>query len=93
MAEPFYAYCEDYSKKDPESHVVLSHVLAEGDLVVLHLKSKADKKARGLAVVDMFWLESRRLSNIGMQSRCARENCQWQYDVVTDKEIYSLRTC
>jgi hypothetical protein len=37
-----------------KSHVVFSHVLADGDLVVLHLNSKADEKDRGRAVVGIF---------------------------------------
>jgi len=57
-AEAFYGYFEGYFKTHPESHVVFSHVLAEGDLVVLHLNSKADKKDRGQAIVDIFRLEN-----------------------------------
>jgi predicted SnoaL-like aldol condensation-catalyzing enzyme len=34
--------------------VVFSHIVAEGDLVVLHLNSKADEKDRGRAIVDIF---------------------------------------
>jgi predicted SnoaL-like aldol condensation-catalyzing enzyme len=37
--------------------VVFSHVV-EGDLVILHLNSKADEKDRGRAIVDIFPVEN-----------------------------------
>jgi predicted SnoaL-like aldol condensation-catalyzing enzyme len=57
-AAPFYLHFEDYFKEHPQSHVVFSHVLAEGDLVVLHLNSKADEKDLGRAIVDIFRVEN-----------------------------------
>jgi predicted SnoaL-like aldol condensation-catalyzing enzyme len=44
---PFVDYFEGYFREHPKSHVVFSHIVAEGDLVVLHLNSKADGKDRG----------------------------------------------
>src|SRR5690242_12976939 len=40
------------------NHVVFSHIVAEADLVVLHLNSKADEKDRGRAIVDIFRVEN-----------------------------------
>jgi predicted SnoaL-like aldol condensation-catalyzing enzyme len=57
-AEPFYLHFESYFKEHPKSHVVFSHVIAEGDLVALHLNSKADDKDRGRAIVDIFRVEN-----------------------------------
>ena len=55
---PFVEHFEGYFKEHPKSHVVFSHIVAEGDLVVLHLNSKADEKDRGRAIVDIFRVES-----------------------------------
>jgi predicted SnoaL-like aldol condensation-catalyzing enzyme len=60
-AEPFYSYFEGYFRDHPNSHVEFAHVLAEGDLVVLHLNSKADKCDRGKAIVDIFRLENEKI--------------------------------
>lgn len=57
-AAPFVEHFEGYFKEHPGSHVVFSHVIAEGDLVVLHLNSKADENDRGRAIVDIFRVEN-----------------------------------
>ena len=57
-AQAFYGYFEGYFKANPRSHVIFAHVLAEGDLVVLHLNSKKDDQDLGRAVVDIFRLEN-----------------------------------
>jgi predicted SnoaL-like aldol condensation-catalyzing enzyme len=57
-AEAFYGYFEGYFKEHPKSHVIFSHVIADGDLVVLHLNSKIDEKDRGQAIVDIFRVEN-----------------------------------
>lgn len=56
-AEAFYAHFEVYFRENPKSHVVISHIVAEDDLVVLHLNSKADDADRGRAIVDIFRVE------------------------------------
>src|ERR1700733_4627932 len=56
-AEAFYTYFEDFFKTHPQSHVVFSHIVADGDLVVLHLNSKNDDQDLGSAVVDIFRIE------------------------------------
>jgi predicted SnoaL-like aldol condensation-catalyzing enzyme len=38
--------------------VVFSHIVAEGDLVVLHLNSRADEKDCGRAIVDIFRVDN-----------------------------------
>jgi predicted SnoaL-like aldol condensation-catalyzing enzyme len=55
---PFVEYFEGYFRDHPKSHVVFSHIVAEGDLVVLHLNSKADEKDRGRAIIDIFRVEN-----------------------------------
>jgi predicted SnoaL-like aldol condensation-catalyzing enzyme len=56
-AAPFYEHFEDYFSKHPHSYVVFSHVLAEGDLVVLHLHSRTEHSDLGKAIVDIFRVE------------------------------------
>ena len=55
---PFVDYFEGYFREHPKSHVVFSHIVAEADLVVLHLNSKVDEKDRGRAIVDIFRVEN-----------------------------------
>ena len=57
-AAPFVEYFEDYFREHPKSRVVFSHIVAEGDLVVLHLNSRADEKDRGRAIVDIFRVDN-----------------------------------
>ncbi len=57
-AAAFYNYFEDYYKKNPKAHVKIYRVIADGDLVALHLHSKKDEKDLGRAVVDIFRLEN-----------------------------------
>lgn len=54
---PFTEYFEGYFKENPESHVVIAHALADGDMVALHLNSKMNKADKGEAVVDLFRLK------------------------------------
>jgi predicted SnoaL-like aldol condensation-catalyzing enzyme len=58
---PFVEHFEGYFKEHPKSHVVFSHIVAEGDFVVLHLNSKADEMDRGRAIVDIFRVENGKL--------------------------------
>lgn len=57
-AAAFYDYFEGFYKTHPKAHVKIHRVIAEGDLVVLHLHSKADDQDLGRAVVDIFRLEN-----------------------------------
>jgi predicted SnoaL-like aldol condensation-catalyzing enzyme len=56
-AAAFYNYFEGYFKKYPKSRAEIKRVIGEGDLVVLHLKSRKDDQDRGKAIVDIFRLE------------------------------------
>jgi predicted SnoaL-like aldol condensation-catalyzing enzyme len=57
-AEAFTSYFETYFKQNPKSHVTFSHVLADGDLVALHLHSQQNEKDLGRAIVDIFRVEN-----------------------------------
>ena len=56
-AKAFTDYFEDFFRKNPESHVVIAHALADDDLVVLHLNSKLNPSDKGDAIVDIFRLK------------------------------------
>lgn len=57
-APAFYEYFEGHFKKHPKAHVKIYRVIADGDLVALHLHSKIDEKDLGEAVVDIFRFEN-----------------------------------
>ncbi len=56
--QPFVDFFEPHFLKNKEAHVLIKRVIAEGDLVVLHVNSKSNKKDLGRAVVDIFRLEN-----------------------------------
>lgn len=56
-AEAFYRYFEGFFKEHPKYRVEIKRVIAEGDLVVLHLHGRIDDQDRGRAIVDIFRLE------------------------------------
>jgi predicted SnoaL-like aldol condensation-catalyzing enzyme len=60
-AEAFYGYFEGFFKDHPNSRVEIKRVLADGDLVVLHLHSIADESDRGRAIVDIFRVEGSKI--------------------------------
>lgn len=60
-AEPFVNFFEGFFEKNPEAHNEIKRVIAEDDLVVLHVHSKANPEDRGRAVVDIFRLEDGRI--------------------------------
>jgi predicted SnoaL-like aldol condensation-catalyzing enzyme len=45
-------------EKFPNSHSEIKRVIAEGDLVVLHVHSKRSPEERGRAIVDIFKVEN-----------------------------------
>ena len=53
-AAAFYGYFEGFFKAHPKSRVEIKKVIAEGDLVILHLHSRVDENDRGRAIVDIF---------------------------------------
>lgn len=52
--QPFIDFFVEFQKKHPQSHVEIKRVVAEGDLVVVHVHSKLDPKDGGRAVMDIF---------------------------------------
>jgi predicted SnoaL-like aldol condensation-catalyzing enzyme len=54
----FYGYFEGYFKTNPSSRVSIKRVIADGDLVMLHLHSQKDAQDRGRAIVDIFRVEN-----------------------------------
>ncbi|MCB0350103.1 MAG: nuclear transport factor 2 family protein [Bdellovibrionales bacterium] len=56
--EPFIKYFTEYYKQNPDAYVEIKRVIAEKNLVVLHLLSKQNKNDIGRAVVDIFRVEN-----------------------------------
>lgn len=56
-AEPFVEFFQGFFEKNPDAHNEIKRVIAEDDLVVLHVHSKVNPGDRGRAVVDIFRLE------------------------------------
>jgi predicted SnoaL-like aldol condensation-catalyzing enzyme len=57
-AAAFYGYFEGFFREHPQSHVTIHRVLADGDLVALHLHSQETPDDPGRAIVDIFRLEN-----------------------------------
>jgi predicted SnoaL-like aldol condensation-catalyzing enzyme len=55
------AYASGYIKANPELHMDFKRIIAEGDLVAVHSHLKPTPSDRGLAVVDIFRVEDRKL--------------------------------
>lgn len=56
--KPFIDYFSNFFPKNPEASSEIKRVIAEGDLVVLHVHSKLTKDDTGRAVVDIFRVEN-----------------------------------
>lgn len=56
--QPFIDFFVPFFKSNPNARADIKRVIAEGDLVVLHVHSKAGKDDRGRAVVDIFRVEN-----------------------------------
>ena len=54
---PFVNYFTQYFKEHPDAKNTIKRVVAEGDLVVLHVHSTQNAQNRGEAVVDIFRVE------------------------------------
>lgn len=57
-AAAFFNYFEGFYREHPKARVKIYRVIADGDLVALHLHSKIDDKDLGRAVVDIFRVEN-----------------------------------
>jgi predicted SnoaL-like aldol condensation-catalyzing enzyme len=55
--ESFVNFFVSFFKNHPDTHSVIKRVVAEGDLVVLHVHSKMKKENRGVAIIDIFRVE------------------------------------
>jgi predicted SnoaL-like aldol condensation-catalyzing enzyme len=55
--QPFINFFLDFQKKHPDSQIEIKRVVAEGDLVVVHVHSKLNSTDLGRAVMDIFRLE------------------------------------
>lgn len=56
--KPFKDYFAAFFPKNPEAKSEIKRIVAEGDLVVLHVHSKLNKNDRGRAIVDIFRVEN-----------------------------------
>ena len=57
-AEAFYGYFEGFFREHPQSRVTIHRVIADGDLVALHLHSQESPDDPGRAIVDIFRVEN-----------------------------------
>ena len=57
-AAAFYGYFEGFFRENPQSHVTIHRVIADGDLVALHLHSQETPDDPGRAIVDIFRVEN-----------------------------------
>lgn len=55
---PFVDYFTQYFKDNPNAQNNIKKVIAENDLVVLHVHSKQNDADRGVAIVDIFRVEN-----------------------------------
>ena len=56
--QPFVDFFIPFFAKNPEARAEIKRIIAEGDLVTLHVHSKINSKDRGRAVVDIFRVEN-----------------------------------
>ncbi len=56
--KPFKDYFSNFFPKNPKAKSEIKRIIAEGDLVVLHVHSKLNDSDRGRAVVDIFRVEN-----------------------------------
>lgn len=56
--EPFVEFFTQYFKDNPQAKNVIKRVIAEGDLVMLHVHSTKNDRDRGSAVIDIFRVEN-----------------------------------
>lgn len=56
--QPFVEFFTQYFKANPQAKNVIKRVIAEGDLVMLHVHSTKNDRDRGSAVIDIFRVEN-----------------------------------
>lgn len=57
-ATAFYGYFEGFFRDNPQSHATIHRVIADGDLVALHVHSQETPDDPGRAIVDIFRVEN-----------------------------------
>ena len=57
-AAAFYGFFEGFFRENPQSRATIHRVIADGDLVVLHVHSQETSTDPGRAVVDIFRVEN-----------------------------------
>lgn len=57
-AAAFHGFFEKYFKDNPSASATIKRIVAEGELVVLHVHAKANPDDRGRAIVDVFRVEN-----------------------------------
>lgn len=60
-AQSALASLEKRLRENPEIHFEIRHIIAEGNLVVVHALIKSDRLDRGRAVVDIFRVSQERI--------------------------------
>lgn len=58
---PFVGYFKDYFKENPQSRARIVRSISDGDLVWLHVHSTNGADDRGVAVVDIFRVQDRKI--------------------------------
>ena len=56
--QAFIDYVASWAKEKPDAYSEIKRVIAEGDLVVVHVHDRLNKQDRGSAVVDIFRVEN-----------------------------------
>lgn len=59
--QAFIDYIVSSSKENPEAYSEIKRVIAEGDLVVVHVHDRLNKQDRGSAVVDIFRVDNNKI--------------------------------
>lgn len=57
-AAAFYGYFEGFFRDNPQSRAIIHRVIADGDLVALHVHSQETPSDPGRAIVDIFRVEN-----------------------------------
>lgn len=57
-AEPFTSYFEGYFRENPQNRATIHRVIAQGDLVALHVHMQASPEDAGQAIIDIFRVEN-----------------------------------
>lgn len=54
----FSPFIEGYIAANPELHIDIRHIIAEGDIAVTHSRLTLNPKDRGMAIADIFRVEN-----------------------------------